>query len=55
MGKWPTGREQLESKQFIGAQLVAGLLFGLAAITVYSGYTISELRVLGRLQAEVIE
>jgi signal transduction histidine kinase len=35
--------------------LVAGLLFGLAAITLYSGYTISELRVLRRLQTEVID
>jgi len=35
--------------------LVAGLLFGLAAIAVYSAYTVSELRVLRRLQTEVID
>jgi signal transduction histidine kinase len=45
----------LDSKQSISARLVAGLLFGLAAITVYSTYTISELRVLRRLQIDVID
>ena len=39
----------------MSARLIAGLLFGLAAITLYSGYTISELRVLRRLQTEVID
>jgi signal transduction histidine kinase len=45
----------LEPQRSISARLVAGLLFGLAAITVYSGYTISEMRVLRRLQTDVID
>lgn len=45
----------MDSKQSISVRLTAGLLFGLAAITVYSAYTISELRVLRRLQTDVID
>jgi signal transduction histidine kinase len=45
----------LESKRSISGRLIAGLLFALAAITVYSRYTISEVRLLRRLQTEVID
>jgi signal transduction histidine kinase len=45
----------VEGKRSISARLLAGLLFGVAAITIYSGYTISQVRVLSRLQTEVID
>ena len=54
-GEAAAGCEHLESRRSISARLAAGLLLALAAITVYAGYTISELRVLRRLQTDVID
>jgi signal transduction histidine kinase len=45
----------LELKRSLSIRLFAGLLFSLAALTVYAGYTASQLRVLRRLQTEVID
>ena len=45
----------MESKRSISIRLAAGLLFGLTALATYSGYTIAQLRVLRRLQTEIID
>lgn len=45
----------MESKRSISIRLGAGLLLGLTALAVYSGYTIAQLRVLRRLQTEIID
>jgi signal transduction histidine kinase len=45
----------LESKRFLSIRLGAGLIFGLTALAVYSGYTVSELRMLRRLQTDIID
>lgn len=49
------GHNGLESKRSISMRLGAGLLLGLIALGVYAGYTITELRVLRRLQTGVID
>jgi hypothetical protein len=49
------GYTGLESRRSISIRLGAGLLLGLTALAVYSGYTIAELRVLRRLQTDVID
>jgi signal transduction histidine kinase len=45
----------LESKRSLNLRLGAGLLFGLTALAVYSGYTTAELRMLRRLQTDIID
>ena len=49
------GHNGLESKRSISVRLGAGLLLGLTALGVYSGYTIAEVRVLRRLQTDIID
>src|SRR5215471_18977110 len=49
------GHNGLESKRSISVRLGAGLLLGLTALGVYAGYTIAELRVLRRLQTDIID
>jgi signal transduction histidine kinase len=45
----------MDSKRSISIRLGAGLVIGLTALAVYSGYTIAQLRVLRRLQTEIID
>src|SRR5215468_12643518 len=47
--------ERVDSNQSIRMRLGAGLLFGLTALALYSGYTIAQLRVLRRLQTDIID
>jgi len=45
----------LESRRSLTIRLFAGLIFSLLALAVYAGYTVTQLRVLRRLQTEIIE
>lgn len=45
----------MESKRSLSIRLLAGLLFGLIALALYAGYTATQLRVLRRLQTEIID
>jgi signal transduction histidine kinase len=45
----------MDSRRSISIRLGAGLVIGLTALAVYSGYTIAQLRVLRRLQTEIID
>jgi len=45
----------LESKRSLSIRLFAGLFFGLLALAVYAGYTRTQLRVLRRLETEIID
>ncbi|MEO8594582.1 MAG: sensor histidine kinase [Candidatus Solibacter sp.] len=49
------GHHELDSTRSISMRLGAGLLLGLAALGIYSGFTITELRGLRRLQTDIIE
>jgi signal transduction histidine kinase len=48
-------RQILESKRSLSVRLLAGLLFSLLALALYAGYTATQLRVLRRLQTEIID
>jgi signal transduction histidine kinase len=45
----------LESKRSLSVRLFAGLLFSLLALALYAGYTAVELRMLRRLQSDIID
>jgi signal transduction histidine kinase len=45
----------LESKRSLSIRLLAGVLFSLATLALYAGYTATQLRVLRRLQTEIID
>jgi signal transduction histidine kinase len=45
----------LESKRSLSIRLFAGLFFGLLALAVYAGYTRTQLRMLRRLETEIID
>jgi signal transduction histidine kinase len=45
----------LESKRSLSIRLLAGVLFSLAALALYAGYTATQLGVLRRLQTEIID
>jgi signal transduction histidine kinase len=45
----------LESKRSLSVRLFAGLLFSLVALAVYAGYTATQLRMLRRLQTDIID
>jgi signal transduction histidine kinase len=45
----------LELKRSLSIRLFAGLFFGVAALAVYAGYTVAELRMLRRLQTDIID
>jgi signal transduction histidine kinase len=45
----------LESKRSLSTRLLAGVLLSLAALALYAGYTATQLRVLRRLQTEIID
>jgi signal transduction histidine kinase len=45
----------VESKRSLSIRLLAGVLFSLAALALYAGYTTTQLRVLRRLQTEIID
>jgi signal transduction histidine kinase len=45
----------LESKRSLSIRLLAGLLCSLAALALYAGYTATQLRVLRKLQTEIID
>jgi signal transduction histidine kinase len=45
----------LESRRSLSIRLLAGLLFSLVALALYAGYTGTQLRVLRRLQSEIID
>jgi signal transduction histidine kinase len=45
----------LESKRSLSIRLLAGVLFSLTALALYAGYTATQLRVLRRLQTEIID
>jgi signal transduction histidine kinase len=45
----------LESKRSVSIRLFAGLIFSLLALAVYAGYTATQLRMLRRLQTEIID
>ncbi len=45
----------MESKRSLSIRLFAGLMFGLLALAVYAGYTAMELRMLRRLQTDIID
>lgn len=45
----------MESKRSLSIRLLAGLLCSLAALALYAGYTATQLRVLRRLQTEIID
>ncbi|MGA2145205.1 MAG: sensor histidine kinase [Bryobacteraceae bacterium] len=45
----------MESKRSLSIRLVAGLLFSLMALALYAGYTVIELRILRRLQTDIVD
>jgi signal transduction histidine kinase len=45
----------LESRRSLSIRLLAGVLFSLVALALYAGYTATQLRVLRRLQTEIID
>ena len=45
----------MESKRSLSIRLFAGLLFGLLALALYAGYTVTQLRVLRRLQTDIVD
>jgi signal transduction histidine kinase len=45
----------LESKRSLSIRLSAGLLFSLLALAFYAGYTVTQLRMLRRLQTEIVD
>src|SRR5690349_4404870 len=45
----------MESSRPLSVRLVAGLLFSLVAIAVYGAYTSAQLRMLRRLQTDIID
>jgi signal transduction histidine kinase len=45
----------VELKRSLNVRLFAGLMFGLVALAVYTGYTAFELRMLRRLQTDIID
>jgi len=49
------GAHSLETKRSLSIRLGAVLLLGLTALALYSGYTIAQLRVLRRLQTDIID
>lgn len=49
------GGDNLESKRSLTIRLFAGLMFGLLALAVYAGYTATQLRLLRRLQTDIID
>jgi len=50
----PVG-DLLESRRSLSIRLMAGLLTSLAALALYAGYTATQLRVLRRLQTDIID
>ena len=46
---------ELESKRSLSVRLFAGLMFGLLALALYAGYTAVQLRMLRRLQTDIID
>ena len=45
----------MESRRSLSIRLLAGVLFSLTALALYAGYTATQLRVLRRLQTEIID